>query len=163
MKGLVVIHTEIGYLDVSDMGKTSANRFEIVFNSIAEEMKTYLARGDLVYLLGCESNSSDSPLIFPKIRELTGHDNLVYVSGNMCAEPQFLLTKEQMLLDGVSQASLCGVSRDCCVQDMYMCLIGKANLTEAYKNGYKKLRWPDEKFKGIFTYNLDTLIEERLT
>ena len=161
MEGLIVVHPIEGYADPYQMGVDEATRISGVFEKISREIDSYLSRGDFVYTL--QSGHDDSPL-HSCVRRFENQEGFVYVPGDVSYEAQFLLTKEQVVLDKVRSLAVCGFARDVCVKDVYDLFRGVVPDKDRalWKKRSDSTRWSDEKFDKIFRLPLEIRVIEEL-
>ena len=163
MEGLIVIHTEMGYLDPNELYEDIIRNNIKLFEAIAIEVQKYLQAENRVYYLAEKSNSPDSKLIYPAIRQHSSR--MVYVP-NGIAQQQFLRAKEQVMTDSIDQIAVCGVAYKCCIRDIYHLLLGEENpnvTKERYQMESEVLGWSNEKFEQIFNTKLNAHIRDELT
>lgn len=162
MNTLVVVHTEMGYLNPDEVGLRKAQENEQLFDRIARKIGNYIAQGGHVYYLADLSDSPDSELIYPEIRAYSQH--MTYVPSDR-GLTQPLRTKELLTNDNAQSISIAGVSYGYCVAEIYRILLGEdasAAKTEFERVG-RYLRWPAEKFERIFSQRMDARVIDDLT
>ncbi len=163
MEGLIVVHTEIMYLDPNKLGEQAIKNNRRLFRNIAVEIGRYLQNENQVYYLAGESASPDSRLIYPAIRQ---HSSRMIYIPRQIAERQFLVAKERIIADGLDRIEVCGVAYQSCVRDMCHLLLGEEGpdaTKRSYQNEREKLGWTEEKFEQIFNTRLNAHIREELT
>ena len=170
MEGLIVIHTEIGSVDPEEMGEESVRNNRKLFEDIATEIQKYLQDGNKVYYLAEESDSPDSELIYPAIREHSPRmvyiHNEMNITSDLWAERQFLMAKDRVMADGLDKIVVCGVAYQSCVGDMYHLLLGEEGpyvTKESYQNEREQLGWSEEKFEQVYNARLNAHIRDELT
>jgi hypothetical protein len=145
------------------MGLKQAEISSKLFEKIGERVREDLDCGKIVYAL--DDTFNRTVLLHPAIAKSTEHHNFLYIdNNNISTESQFLLTKEQIILDNINQIDICGVARDCCVQDVYDLFRGRASDEphHSWRNYAHELHWSDEKFNKIFRMPLNARILEDL-
>lgn len=158
MEGLVVVHVTEGYTNPEQMSIELATRLSGVFWNISRKIESYLESGYLVYhILG----SFD---LYPSFKKFADHDRFICIPRNIPDEAQFLLTKGQVILDGISSVEICGVARQLCVQDVYDVFRGGISRKNEgiWRKNSSSLNWSDEKFYRILHRSLDSRIIEEL-
>lgn len=157
MKGLIVVHTEMEYVDPRCMGsKEMASSIKTIFEDIAVEIERNLQVRNKVYSL------FSSGRIYPAVAQhFSDMLNIPFLG----FEGQFLTAKEQVVADGIDEIVVCGVSYYCCVGNIYHLFLGEKeiDIKERYQSVSKGLNWSEEKFRRIFETRLLVQIKDELT
>ncbi len=181
MKALVVVHTEMPYLDphkllgVLDVPKefvpiylehaqTQTQRLSHVFDAIASEIDARLSSGDSVYYLGDLSTPLDPSPVYPAIRKYVPH--MTFVPSTRGYSLQYLALKGLLMSRETADATVVGVVHDCCVTDVYSLLAGKEQRGSA-KNAYAKVaqraKIPPATLQCLLIASIPSKIKEELT
>ena len=164
MEGLIVVHTEMEYLDPEVIREETIRKNRKLFEDIATEIQRYLEAGNKVYYIAQDSESPDSDLIYPAIRQHS--PNMVYIPGGIVTERQFPIAKDRVMADALDKIEVCGVAYHCCVGDMHHLLLGEEGpdaTKEDYQYECERLGWSDEKFEQVYNARLNSHIRDELT
>jgi len=167
MDGLIVVHTDIKYLDPNIQNLGTREQFVNLFDRIAQEVGEQLQRGNRVYLLGEKSNSTEGELIYPAIRAHLPDLTYIPLPGEVGSYAiQFLRLKEQVMEDGIERSQVSGVNYRACVREVYQLLVGESRLLELvefHQVAVRGMGWSPEKLEEILSTELNARIRGGLT
>jgi len=157
MKGLVVVHTEMNYVEQTSLG----SRLLGIYEDIGAEIQQYLDRDEYVYYLPGGSEVHPSIARHLELMRVMTADPLVRMWGEM----QMLETKEHAIAKGLEEYAICGVAHDECVMMLYNLLSGNDLGRDDILFGIasETLQWSDEKYDKILNYQLNATIKRNLT
>lgn len=156
MEALVIVH--VGYRKDDELYNTMVER---IVNGIADETKRYVADSKKVYYL----RDRKAPIIPKPIRKYQSSFTIIPDEEDVTFEEQFLQTKQQMMVDGVSVAKIVGISLKRCVRDLNFLLNGKENPDcprEEYMKWLETPEWSEEEFERVYEYRIESSVLERL-
>ena len=181
MKALVVVHTEMPYLDphkllsVLDVSKElmpvylehaqlQTERLSGVFDGIASEIDARLSSADSVYYLGDLSTPSDTSPVYPAIRAYFPH--MTFVPSTRGYSLQYLALKGLLMGRETADATVVGVVHACCVTDVYSLLAGREQRKSTirdYATNAQRAKIPYAAVQCLITACISSRIQEELT
>ncbi len=163
MDALIVVHTEIGYLDPEDMGSKRVEKNRQLFDGIAGVVGEYLRQGHKAYYLAEASDSPQSPSIYPAIRQ--HFPTMTFIPYDNTFEEQGLRIKERLREDDPDASYLVGVSYSECLKQLHSLLTGNTRKLRRseFEDAYQRLGWAESKFERLFPQRMNAVIKEELT
>ena len=181
MKALVVVHTEMPYLDPHNLlrvlrvpkkfipvylehAQLQTERLSGVFDGIASEIDARLSSASSVYYLADLSTSSDTSPVYPAIRKYVPH--MTFVPSTKGYSLQYLALKGLLMDRETVDTTVVGVAHDCCVRDVYSLLAGKeqrSSAKRAYAKAAQKVKIPYAALEGLLITSLPSRIKGELT
>ena len=164
MKALVIIHTEMGYLDPEEFDQKQRIKIKTVFESIARAIPKYRKEGRILYYLPEDMTSLAEGVIYPDIMQ--NIEDALYLPSLRTTEDQFLRTKESLLRRKIEAVDLAGLSYHSCLLDLHSILTGEVNdenFMDDLENARLGLNWSQEKYQEIMGAKLNSRIAKELT